>query len=101
VQYRFYAKEEGGSSSLPYQGIGSDFWYDHGDNNENQFFMIWPEFEDSDGEIILENDRPVPQEGTARMSIIVPERRSLHYWHIKKGLLGYSEKVQQRQPNAV
>jgi hypothetical protein len=89
VEYRFYTKEEGGRLSLPRQGIRSDFWYDHGNNTENQVFMIWPEFENSEGEVILDNDTAVPQIGTARMWIIVPERRPYHYMHIKEGLLGY------------
>jgi hypothetical protein len=89
VKYRFYTKEEGGRLSLPRQGIRSDFWYDHGNNTEDQMFMIWPEFENSEGEVILDNDSPVPQIGTARMWIIVPERRPYHYVHIKEGLWGY------------
>jgi hypothetical protein len=52
-------------------------------------FMIWPEFENPEGKIILENDCAVPQIGTARMWIIIPERRPYHYGHIKEGLLGY------------
>jgi hypothetical protein len=89
VNYRFYTREEGGRVFLPHQGIRCDFWFAHGDNGENQMFMIWPEFENSKGEIILENDRPVPPAGTARMWIIVPERRPHHYGHIKIGLLGH------------
>ena len=88
VKYRFFTTEEGGRRSLPYQGIRSDFWYDRGDNKPDQMFMIWPEFENSAGDVILQNDRPVPQIGTARMWIIVPERRPLHYKFIKEGLLG-------------
>jgi len=89
VKYRFFTKQEGGRLHLPYQGIRSDFWYDHGDNGDNELFMIWPEFESPDGEVILENDRPVPQTGTARMWIIVPERRPYHYLHIKEGMIGH------------
>ena len=89
VKYRFYTQEEGGRQSIPYQGLRCDFWYDHGDNSENQIFMIWPEFENAAGEIILENDRVVPQIGTARMWVIAPERRPHHYGHIKEGLVCY------------
>lgn len=88
VEYQFYTREEGGRIVLPYQGIRCDFWYDHGDNREDQLFMIWPEFENINGEVILDDDCPVPQMGTARMWIIVPERRSYHYEHIKEGLIG-------------
>ncbi len=51
--------------------------------------MIWPEFENAAGEVILENDPVVPQIGTAPMWVIVPERRPYHYGHIKEGLVCY------------
>jgi len=88
VKYRFFTSQEGGRLNLPYQGIRCDFWYDRGDNGKNQVFMIWPEFENSNGEIILEDDRPVPATGTARMWIIIPEGRPYHYLHIKEGVFG-------------
>jgi hypothetical protein len=89
VRYKFYAKEEGGRSSLPYQGYRCDFWYDQGSQTDNQLFMIWPEFENSDGQVILQNDCPVPVSGIARMWIIIPESRPLHSEKIKPGLVGY------------
>jgi len=89
VRYRFYTKEEGGRSSPPYQGYRSDFWYYHGNSSENQLFMIWPEFENADGEVILQNDCSVPGSGIARMWVIVPESRPCHYEKIKPGLTGY------------
>jgi hypothetical protein len=49
--------------------------------------MIWPEFENLDGEVIVQNNRPVDEVGTARMRIIVPERRSYHYDKIKLGTI--------------
>lgn len=48
--------------------------------------MIWPEFEDELGELITNNDSQVPNEGTARMWIINPERRQIHYEKIKVGI---------------
>jgi len=90
VKYRFYSKEEGGRQSIiPYQGYRSDFWYAHPDNKPNEIFMIWPEFENTEGEIIVENDKSVPEKGTARMWIIVSENRPYHYDKIKVGLKGY------------
>jgi hypothetical protein len=89
VRYRFYTKEEGGRLSLPYQGYRSDFWYNQGDQTINRLFIIWPEFENSDGEVILQNDCPVPISGIARMWIMIPERRPDHYDKIKPGLAGY------------
>ena len=89
VRYRFYNKEEGGRSSPPYQGYRSDFWYDHPGIASNEMFMIWPEFENADGEVLLQNDCPVPVTGTARMWIIASGRRPYHYAEIKPGLVGY------------
>jgi len=90
VSYRFYTKEEGGRQTIiPYQGYRSDFWYDHPTHKVNGIFMIWPEFEDEDGKIILEDHKSVLPNGTARMWIIVPERRPYHQNKIHVGLKGY------------
>jgi hypothetical protein len=51
--------------------------------------MIWPEFENEKGQVILENDCPVSIGGTARMWVIVPPRRAYHRDKIKPGLIGY------------
>jgi hypothetical protein len=51
--------------------------------------MIWPEFENANGEVILQSDCCVPLVGTARMWIVAPERRSYHYVGIKPGSVGY------------
>lgn len=51
--------------------------------------MIWPEFENVDGEVIKQNDCSVPLSGTARMWVIIPERRPYHYEKIKLGMIGY------------
>ncbi len=86
VKYRFFTKDEGGRHGIiPYQGYRSDFWYE---NIECGIFMIWPGFENEKGEIILVNDTSVPASGTARMWILVPERRSFHKANIKIGLKG-------------
>jgi hypothetical protein len=89
VRYRFYSKEEDGRSTLPYQGYRSDFWYEHEDHINKQVFMIWPEFENMNGDVILQNDCSVPASGIARMWVIVPERRPYHTAKIKMGLIGY------------
>lgn len=89
VRYRFYTKEEGGRLSMPYQGYRCDFWYDHEGQMNKQVFMIWPEFENGNGEVILQNDCPVPLSGIARMWIIIPERRLYHCNKIKPGIIGY------------
>jgi hypothetical protein len=89
VQYRFYGPEEGGRTHLSYQGIRSDFWYEHPENIENSVYMIWPEFENEKGEIILENNKPVSASGTARMWILIPEGRKIHQQRLKVGTKGY------------
>jgi hypothetical protein len=56
---------------------------------ENEIFMIWPEFEDSEGNLILKNDSSVLATGVAQMWIITPRRRRYHYDKIKIGVIGY------------
>jgi hypothetical protein len=87
VRYKFRSKEEGGRQSMPFQGIRSDFSY--ADTPHDQAYMIWPEFEDEQGQVILENDRPVPESGTARMWIINPDRRKIHQEKIRIGTKGF------------
>lgn len=53
VKYTFNNKEERGRERLPFQRIRSDFWYDHDCHEVNWLFMIWPEFEDKSGNVIL------------------------------------------------
>jgi hypothetical protein len=89
VRYRFYTREEGGRLSAPNQGYRSDFWYAHESQSNDEVFMILPEFENADGEVILQSEFPVPISGTARMWVLVPERRPYHYEKIKPGLIGY------------
>ena len=90
VKYRFYTREEGGRAQLPFQGYRPDFWYEHSEHpGTDQLFMIWPEFEDENQEVILDTLRPVPEAGTARMWIVVKERRHYHKDKIHTGLIGY------------
>ena len=78
VKYRFYS-EEGGRKTLPFQGYRSDFWYNRlGNQSVSQIFMIWPEFEDEKGEVIIENDHEIPAEGTAKMCVLDPSMRDFH-----------------------
>ncbi|MBL7709028.1 MAG: hypothetical protein JNJ86_08135 [Chitinophagaceae bacterium] len=90
VKYRFYNETEGGRKSLPFQGYRSDFWYFHKEQpNPNSIYMIWPEFEDSHGNVITQSDIPVPNEGIARMWIIMPPMRLFHRDKIDIGLKGF------------
>jgi hypothetical protein len=81
VKYKFRSKENGGRNSLPFQGLRCDFSY----ADEDKIYIIWPEFEDGKGNVILENDRPIPEEGTALMWVINPERREIHKNKIRVG----------------
>lgn len=90
VKYRFYSVEDGGREITPFQGYRSDFWYEHSEHSgTNQLFMIWPEFENENGELLLDNAAAVPLTGTARMWILVPEMRNYHRGKINVGLKGY------------
>jgi len=89
VRYRYYSPEEGGRYALPVQGIRSDFRYVDQKLNGTGVWMIWPEFEDEKGELILDRATPVPVSGTARMWIINPERRSFHQSRIAIGTKAY------------
>jgi len=90
VRYRFYSSAEGGRQSLPHQGYRSDFWYDHDEHNgTNQLFMIWPEFVNENGVIILDDQLSVQSSGIANMWIINTENRIYHSSKIKVGMTGY------------
>ena len=89
VSYRFYTKEEGGRQTIPFQGYRSDFWYDHPEHHSSQIFMIWPEFEDADKNVIIDNSIPVPASGTARMWMLDPSMLGYHKNKIRPGLKGF------------
>jgi hypothetical protein len=90
IEYRFYLIEEGGRQNLPLQGYRSDFWYDKEDDAHiGMVFMIWPEFENELGEIILDDKTFVSPKGTARMWIIDEKRRAYHRDNIKVDMNGY------------
>ncbi|WP_204356494.1 hypothetical protein [Arcticibacterium luteifluviistationis] len=88
VEYRILNESEGGRKTLPYQGIRWDFWYEFNGQHENQLFMIWPEFLDSNGNVITKNNVPVPASGIARMWIVNDSLRKYHQDEIKVGLNG-------------
>jgi hypothetical protein len=89
VKYRFYSEEEGGRQSPPFQGYRSDFWYDYQNHVRTSVYMIWPEFENTDGKIVFEVDKPINSTGTARMWIVSSKMRQYHRNKIKPGLIGY------------
>jgi len=89
VKYRFFSPKEGGRYSLPYQGLRSDFWYEHPEHKNGQLFIIWPEFEDEKGQVIAEKSMPVAATGTARMWIINDAFIPYHKGKIKIGTKGF------------
>jgi hypothetical protein len=78
--------EEGRRYTLPYQGIRWDFRYDG--TADTGCYMIWPEFLDREGNVILNDASPVPQHGRAFMWIVSPEMRPIHYKQIETGIRG-------------
>ncbi|BFT72427.1 hypothetical protein [Paenibacillus sp. P36] len=91
VKYRFFTKEEGGRKILPRQGYRSDFALEE-DFLETgiELRVIHPEFEDKNGEIIINEACSVLESGTARMWIMFPKAREERHIHdIKVGLKGY------------
>ena len=90
VEYRIFNPEEGGrESGPPSQGIRWDFWYEHKDHTMKGIFMIWPEFIDDNGKVILYKDKRVPLQGIANMWIINEKLRKYHQDRITVGTVGY------------
>jgi hypothetical protein len=56
VKYRLYKPEEGGrKTGVTYQGIRYDFAYSDFGTKDFSVHMIWPEFENENGEVIIED----------------------------------------------
>jgi hypothetical protein len=53
------------------------------DNPEDGIYMIHHEFTDNNGELLEEDDNPVPISGTAKMWILIPKLRKEKN-HIRK-----------------
>lgn len=87
VKYTFYPLNEIGRQALPFQGYLCDFWYEDENHTVDGVFMIWPEFEDKNGEVISSGF--VLEEGTARMWIVSEKFRDYHQKRIKVGTIGY------------
>ena len=89
VRYSFFSEAEGGRKALPHQGIRCDFRYEHPDHadKKNWLFIIWPEFENVDAELI--GSGVVLPEGVARMWILNDELRDYHNNRIAVGTKGW------------
>ncbi|CAH1203847.1 hypothetical protein PAECIP111891_02446 [Paenibacillus allorhizoplanae] len=91
VKYRFYTQEEGGRKILPRQGYRSDFALEEDFLDTGiELRVIHPEFEDENGDLIINETRSVLESGNARMWIMFPKARAERHIHdIKVGLKGY------------
>lgn len=85
VQYRFFSPEEGGrKTGNPIQGYRSDFMYPE-DEKLKKLWMIWPEFLNDDGNVILNKSLPVHTSGKAKMWIVNEESVESHKGRITIG----------------
>lgn len=89
VKYYFYPYSEGGRKQVPFQGYRSDFWYIGFEEPEKGVYMIWPEFEDEVGEVILDNSKSLNAIGVARMFIVSESYVAFHKERIFIGTKGY------------
>jgi len=89
VRYRFLRPEEGGRKGPVFQGYRSDFEYaDRPLATDTAVWMIWPEFEDTDGQVLPEKT-VVPMQGTARMWIVNDAYRHVHRERLAVGTRGF------------
>ncbi|WP_291152445.1 hypothetical protein [Flavobacterium sp. UBA7680] len=89
VEYRFLSPEEGGrKTGNPAQGYRSDFMYSE-DENLKKIWMIWPEFLDEEGQVILDKSIRVTAFGKAKMWIVNEMNQEFHKQKIKTGLKGF------------
>lgn len=90
VRYRFYDYEEGGRIQLPYQGYRSDLSYEGEDPKKEGLHMVWPEFLDTDGSVLVDENQSIEKEGNAYMWItLFDERKHIHKERAKEGKTCY------------
>ncbi len=63
--------------------------FDNGDFPKDSLHVIWPEFEDNTGHVKLDQEKPVDENGTARMWIVVDELKDRYRKSIMVGTVGY------------
>lgn len=89
VRYRWLSQSEAEVRQGPFQHMRCDFSYAGDDVRQTGVYMIWPEFEDSDG-VRLPDSEPVPEEGTATMWIVNDAmREEVHRERVKPGVRGF------------
>lgn len=87
IKYSWLLGEDGISYQLPFQHMRSDFSYDGDNVAETGVFMIWPEFQDSEGCPI---HGVIPLNGEASMWIMNRAKYELYHWdRLQVGLRGY------------
>ena len=86
VSYRFIPHDNGGRVQRPYQGYRSDFLYEGEDPQTDGIYMIWPEFLNPDGSVMLEDQTMVPESGEAYMWILYYDR--MHDYHSERATPG-------------
>lgn len=86
VKYKIIDKHR--LEKLPFQGIRTDFKYAE-DEGTNQAYMIYPEFRDEEGDIIMDWSRRILSEGIADMWIARPEMIDFHKSKLAIGKKGY------------
>lgn len=68
---------------MPRQGARIDLQFEK--DKKDAAWCIWPEFEDKNGDVILDIEKVVQESGTARMWIINSQLRKYHQEHIRTG----------------
>ncbi|TDE17336.1 hypothetical protein [Dyadobacter psychrotolerans] len=84
-----YLPSSGEACRLMYQGARLDFQYRDNLKFPGQGFIIWPEFEDPAGFLILGKWIPIEPFGTARMWIINRDFITIHKQELSIGTKGY------------
>jgi len=87
VEYDFILDQEDYVVTLS-QGMRSDFCYEK-DYRPGPVYMIWPEFESENGEVIDDTEVEVSDHGRARMWVMLEEQRPMHKDRLTLGLKGY------------
>jgi hypothetical protein len=102
VSYRFLSEFEGGrKTGPPFQHYRCDWTYEGDDISKTGVYAIWPEFLDSEGNLLTEKAQ-VSESGKATMWIVVAKMiPQVHGSRIKIGTKGFSMEGARRVAEAV
>jgi hypothetical protein len=88
VAYEALPAEKNKVGQSLFQSIRCDFKYE--DDPDDTIWMIWPEFLDKNGNLVLDTQVKIDDRGTAKMWIINPAmREEIHRKKAKVGGKGY------------